>query len=130
MEKQEILGLSDPAKCCGCGACAAACPVKAITMAAKELGAYYPEVNMDLCISCGKCRKVCVFQTQDERQAEPKKVFAAVNADNQQLRASASGGVFSALAGSVLRAGGIVYGCAMEHTENGLSPMHICVESV
>ena len=129
MEKQEILGLTDPAKCCGCGACVAACPVGAITMVAKELGAYYPEVNMDLCISCGKCQKVCPFQSEVERSDEPIQVFAAANKDRQQMKSSASGGVFVALAQKVLEDGGVVYGCSMEYTKAGLTPRHIGAET-
>ena len=129
MKKQEILNLTDPEKCCGCGACAAACPVNAITMIAKDLGAYYPEVNMDLCISCGQCQKVCPFQAEAERSKEPMQIYAAANADQQQIKSSASGGVFAALAKSIITAGGVVYGCSMGYAEGVLTPMHIGVDT-
>ena len=130
MEKQEILGLTNPAQCCGCGACAAACPVNAITMVAKDLGAYYPEVNTELCISCGKCRKVCIFQSEDKLQNMPLQTYAAANADPVQQKKSASGGVFAALAQQILAKGGVASGCAMETVDGILTPMHIAVERV
>ena len=129
MKMQEILNLTDLAKCCGCGACAAVCPVNAITMAAKDLGAAYPEVNAELCISCGKCQKVCVFQGELERNDGPIAVYAAASTDADLLGRSASGGVFASLAKGVIAAGGVVYGCSMEQTQSGLTPMHIGVRT-
>ncbi|HJJ98957.1 MAG TPA: coenzyme F420 hydrogenase subunit gamma [Methanocorpusculum sp.] len=40
--------------CCGCGSCAAACTVRAITM---QYGK--PQVERDLCIKCGACYAQC-----------------------------------------------------------------------
>jgi coenzyme F420 hydrogenase, subunit gamma len=40
--------------CCGCGSCAAACPVRAVTM---QYGK--PQVERDLCIKCGSCYAQC-----------------------------------------------------------------------
>ena len=40
--------------CISCGACAAECPVEAISE-----GADHFEINADLCIECGACANTC-----------------------------------------------------------------------
>ena len=48
--------------CVACGACAAACPVEAIT---EGDGKY--EINPDVCVSCGSCAETCpVGATEEE----------------------------------------------------------------
>ncbi len=45
--------------CCGCAACMAGCPVKAIRMEEDEEGFLYPKIQEEICIRCGKCIKIC-----------------------------------------------------------------------
>ena len=40
--------------CISCGACAAVCPVEAIS----EVASHY-EINADVCVDCGACAGVC-----------------------------------------------------------------------
>jgi NAD-dependent dihydropyrimidine dehydrogenase PreA subunit len=47
---------TDPEKCVGCGACAAVCPVEAISLE-NELAV----VDEDWCIGCGVCATRCVY---------------------------------------------------------------------
>jgi formate hydrogenlyase subunit 6/NADH:ubiquinone oxidoreductase subunit I len=47
--------------CCGCSACMAICPKEAITMIEDEEGFDYPVINLDKCIRCYQCLKVCPF---------------------------------------------------------------------
>lgn len=45
--------------CCGCSACYSICPKSAITMQPDEEGFDYPVVNLNLCVRCYMCMKVC-----------------------------------------------------------------------
>lgn len=49
-------------ECCGCSACAAVCPVGAITMRNNKKGFFYPVINEALCTKCMKCKQVCSFK--------------------------------------------------------------------
>lgn len=46
-------------ECCGCTACYAICPKKAISMEPDEEGFLYPRVDEEKCVRCGSCLKVC-----------------------------------------------------------------------
>ena len=45
--------------CCGCTACYAICPKNAISMQPDEEGFVYPVVDVEKCIRCYMCLKVC-----------------------------------------------------------------------
>lgn len=49
-------------ECCGCSACFAICPKKAISMIADEEGFEYPYIEKRKCIRCNKCISVCNFK--------------------------------------------------------------------
>ena len=49
-------------ECCGCSACYAACPRKAINMVTDEDGFDYPEIDDNKCVGCQVCLKVCPFK--------------------------------------------------------------------
>ncbi|SEI84959.1 4Fe-4S dicluster domain-containing protein [Propionispira arboris] len=53
--------------CCGCTACYAICPVKAIVMKPDKEGFLYPVVDASQCIRCYRCIDVCVFK-QDQKK--------------------------------------------------------------
>lgn len=53
---------SDRSECCGCAACAAACPCSAISMEPDEEGFLYPVVDISFCIRCYRCEEACVFK--------------------------------------------------------------------
>ena len=126
--------------CCGCSACRDICPAGAICMKQDEQGFLYPETDEAACIHCGKCRLVCTMvpHKDDEpsytiRRKKPVYAFAARSADEENCRRSSSGGVFTVLAGKIIRDGGTVYGAvfdehfAVKHartdTEEGLEAM-------
>lgn len=102
--------------CCGCSACAAACPVGAISMVPDNEGFLYPEINNELCIDCGKCVKVCSFCDTYATSAGAcdSEYYAVVHGEQKVLKVSRSGGIFFAIANAFLLRGGVVYGVALD----------------
>lgn len=46
-------------ECCGCSACVAICPQKALVLVEDEEGFDYPNIDKNKCIGCNMCIKVC-----------------------------------------------------------------------
>lgn len=98
-----------PLHCCGCGACAAACPKGAIAMSEGKDGFILPVIDGDLCIGCGACTRACGLNRGiGSNSAGP--FFAAAGRDD--VSESASGGVFGAVARELISSGGVAYGAA------------------
>ena len=100
--------------CCGCAACLNVCPKEAITMTEDEAGFIYPKVENDLCVNCGMCKRVCVFGKKNNGETGEPQVYAGVINNRETLKKSSSGGIFSALANTVLGDGGVVFGAAWD----------------
>lgn len=116
--------VKNDADCCGCGACAAACPVGAISMAEAADGCKYPKINASACIGCKKCLNLC----RDKGKLSfnmPAEAYAAVGCEENLVRNSASGGVFAALAKSHIASGGSAAGAAMQFGEDGPRVYHL-----
>lgn len=99
--------------CSGCAACKAVCPKACITMEEDAMGSKYPVVETSKCIDCGSCVRVCPF-INSAAEVAPVKCFAAVNCDDRVRLKSSSGGVFNALARSVVSSGGVVVGAVFD----------------
>jgi len=97
-------------RCFGCGACAAACPSSALSLAADDDGFAYPRIDPALCVGCGKCRRACPVNSVGlEPECEPE--FFSVRHRERRIReSSTSGGAFTALSDAVLARGGAVAG--------------------
>ena len=113
MSKDKIILFDDKKNCCACGACMNVCPKDAIRMEEDEYGFLYPQIDETKCVQCGACKKVCAYQNEQVKNA-PIKCYAAVNKNKSELMKSASGGIFAAMATSVLKEGGVVFGAALD----------------
>ena len=62
MKKKTIL-YNKKEECCGCMACYAVCPQKAIDIVIDEEGFEYPLINWEKCVGCGICLMVCPIKS-------------------------------------------------------------------
>lgn len=112
-----MINIQNKQDCCGCSACVQRCPKQCISLHEDEEGFLYPEVDLDVCIDCGLCEKVCPVLHQAEERV-PLEVFAAKNPNEEIRMESSSGGVFTQLAELTIEAGGVVFGVKWnEHFE-------------
>lgn len=95
--------------CTGCYCCLNACPKGCINMQTDEEGFFYPKVNYEDCIKCGKCIKVCPLKNKIKIDNDPIS-YACINKDELVRLDSSSGGIFTLLAKEVIDRGGVVFG--------------------
>lgn len=93
---------ASPESCCGCGACAKACPRQCIRMVADADGFVFPQVDADACVNCGRCEQVCPFERKPDvgDRVQPK-IYAARQRTEAALKAAASGGAFGGIAAAL-----------------------------
>lgn len=100
-------------ECTACGACLVSCPTNSIHMDKDTEGFLRPYIDEETCISCHKCIKVCpVIQNNTIELLEVKlpKTYAGVHKRTDVLDKSSSGGVFTAIAETIINDGGVVCG--------------------
>lgn len=94
--------ISDKQQCCGCNACGDVCPKGSITFRTDIEGFWYPEVNIETCIDCHLCEKICpIINIKDLKKNDfpkPAHTIAAVNKNMNVCWNSTSGGAYTALA--------------------------------
>ncbi|MGN0886786.1 MAG: Coenzyme F420 hydrogenase/dehydrogenase, beta subunit C-terminal domain, partial [Candidatus Spyradenecus sp.] len=119
-------------KCCGCGACIAACPASAIQLKENKEGFYCAVIETARCLHCDVCHRLCPSNSQKQPPSELKgrhlKLFAAKHNDTQIRLRSSSGGVFYALATRFIQKGGIVFGATWDAEARCVS--HIEVDNI
>lgn len=98
-------------------------------MATDAFGFLYPEIDSRLCISCGKCKKVCAFQRKNKAYT-PLVVYALARKDTNMLQLSASGGAFSVFAEQIIAEHGAVFGAAFVREASTLVPRHCIATSL
>ena len=105
-----MIHITDPYKCCGCGACVSICPRQCIVLKKDDTeGFLYPEIDSSLCCHCDACERVCPM-LNDNASLKPLYVIACRNEDKDVRISSSSGGIFSSLAEHIISKGGVVFG--------------------
>lgn len=104
-----MIEITKKEECCGCSACVHICPKHSISFQEDKEGFLYPRVDLETCVDCGLCEKVCPIINQ-ESERKPLGVYAAKNEDESIRLKSSSGGVFTLLAEKILEEDGVVFG--------------------
>lgn len=89
----------------------------------------YPSIDYKKCIGCGKCKKVCAYQNDNDVQTIHS-VWAASSKNNQIIVNSASGGIFATIAKNFLKANGVVIGASFEKRNNKIHLQHIKISDI
>lgn len=107
-----MINITDPHDCCGCTACMSICGHDAIGMVTDSLGFKYPKADVNKCVNCGLCDKVCAFNDNYDRSLnmEHPDIWAVRHKDMDIMMHSRSGAAFVALSDYILGLGGSVYG--------------------
>ena len=114
--------------CCGCGACKSICPRNAIEMKEDSEGFLFPDVDESLCVKCSLCTKECTIQkpTILNRSTYKQRYFLCSNTSPKYFKNSATIGLCTMLSESILKKGGVVFGCWLH--EERWRAYHIKVE--
>ena len=108
-----MIRITDKSQCCGCEACVQRCPKQCITLHEDNEGFLYPLVDQTVCVDCKLCENVCPVLTP-YADRKPLQVLAAINIDEKIRMESSSGGIFTLLAESIIKEGGVVFGARFD----------------
>lgn len=100
--------------CCGCSACANACPINCIEMKRDNEGFLYPFIFQKLCANCGLCEKVCPEINAKDDIPCKQIAYVVQHKDDTVRKESTSGGAFTSIAENIISKGGVVFGVAFE----------------
>lgn len=118
--------LAKPSECTGCMACVDACGHKVLDAQVDKDGYYKIIVNSpDACVECGLCTAACPVLKAPEKERRSSVPYAAWSSNADARKNGASGGLFGAMALSILNEGGVVYGAALD----GFEVKHMRVET-
>lgn len=122
-----MICINNKADCCGCGSCVEICPRQCISFKEDAEGFMYPEVNMQECIECGLCEKRCPVLSEYKSINYTREAYGAYIKDESARAKSSSGGIFGAIAESVLLDGGFVCGAAFDEE---FQVSHVMIDSL
>lgn len=120
-----MINVTNKYNCCGCNACAQKCPKQCISMQEDGEGFLYPKVDLERCIDCHLCEKVCPCLNQ-EASMTPFVCYAAKNVNEEIRMQSSSGGTFTAISENIIAQGGVVFGARFDDC---WQVVHSCVET-
>lgn len=103
--------------CVGCANCENVCQKHAIKMREDAEGFFYPVIDRDVCIQCGKCQIVCPVYQKTDSTHEALQSHVAISKEKEILKAAASGGLFGTIAKQFLKdnTDGAVVGATFEN---------------
>lgn len=103
-------------ECTGCRACSNVCPTGSISFTLNGLH-YYPIINTDSCVECGKCIKACspLNRKKSHFVSQYKPIYyCAWNEDAEERNNATSGGVSGGLAKHAINNGWYVCGAVFD----------------
>lgn len=98
--------------CTGCGLCKNICPSDAISIKLDNEGFLKYEIDESKCTNCGKCLIYCPRLKPLKIETKVEIVYSAYSKDDNILKKSSSGGMFSVIAEHVINLEGVVCGAA------------------
>lgn len=114
MKKKDIRDI-DKKECTGCMLCENVCPKDAISFEYR-MGFWYPIINEQQCINCGKCYSKCPVNLDVKKELQYKayeqQCYGVISKNRIVRFASTSGGFFSEVAEYIIQNGGYVCGAA------------------
>jgi NAD-dependent dihydropyrimidine dehydrogenase PreA subunit len=122
-----MISIKNKADCCGCTACANACPKNCIEMLPDEEGFLYPNVNEDECVDCGLCDRKCPIINRVKEIDRPQKAYLVQHKNDDVRLDSSAGGAFTAIAEYVLHNNGVVFGVQYDKE---LNVIHSYIETI
>ena len=96
-----MINITNKRDCCGCKACGDVCPKMAISFSSDEEGFWYPKIDLDKCIDCHLCEKICpVLHNEGLNQGNDSrpKTFIIQHKDITERFNSTSGAAYPAIA--------------------------------
>lgn len=120
--------LADASSCVGCLACCNVCPAGAIEPYFGKDGHQYVRIDDSKCIGCLKCEKLCTSLRTNygENIIDGTCIYAGWSNNKEERAHATSGGIFAAIAKSIISQGGVVIGAKLE----GAACKHILISDI